>query len=427
VKTNETVVDSHSESALRQMDPAVADLVQAELRRQQDNLELIASENFTPRAVLEAVGSVLTNKYAEGYPNARYYGGCEVVDEVESLAIERARALFGAEHVNVQPHAGSQANHAAYFAALEHGDTVLAMKLEHGGHLTHGLKSNFSGREYTFHHYGLDETTGRIDYDRVRELARQVRPRMIVAGASAYPREIDFATFHEICREVDAVLMVDMAHIAGLVAAGVHQSPFPFTEWVTSTTHKTLGGPRGGVVFCRERDAAALDKAIFPGLQGGPLMHVIAGKAVCFCLATREDFRERQRRTVANAAAMAAALLEGGMQLVSGGTDNHLMLVDLKESELTGKDAEDLLARVGITANKNPVPGDHRPPAVASGIRLGTPAITTRGFQPLEAAEVGRIVAEVLRGGTSEERLGELRARTCDLAEAHPIYERLSE
>ena len=427
MKTNETVVDSHSESALRQMDPAVADLVQAELRRQQDNLELIASENFTPRAVLEAVGSVLTNKYAEGYPNARYYGGCEVVDEVESLAIERARALFGAEHVNVQPHAGSQANHAAYFAALEHGDTVLAMKLEHGGHLTHGLKSNFSGREYTFHHYGLDETTGRIDYDRVRELARQVRPRMIVAGASAYPREIDFATFHEICREVDAVLMVDMAHIAGLVAAGVHQSPFPFTEWVTSTTHKTLGGPRGGVVFCRERDAAALDKAIFPGLQGGPLMHVIAGKAVCFCLATREDFRERQRRTVANAAAMAAALLEGGMQLVSGGTDNHLMLVDLKESELTGKDAEDLLARVGITANKNPVPGDHRPPAVASGIRLGTPAITTRGFQPLEAAEVGRIVAEVLRGGTSEERLGELRARTCDLAEAHPIYERLSE
>jgi len=427
VKTSETVVDSHGESALRQMDPAVADLVQAELRRQQDNLELIASENFTPRAVLEAVGSVLTNKYAEGYPNARYYGGCEVVDEVESLAIERARALFGAEHVNVQPHAGSQANHAAYFAALEHGDTVLAMKLEHGGHLTHGLKSNFSGREYTFHHYGLDETTGRIDYDRVRELARQVRPRMIVAGASAYPREIDFAIFHEICREVDAVLMVDMAHIAGLVAAGVHQSPFPFTEWVTSTTHKTLGGPRGGVVFCRERDAAALDKAIFPGLQGGPLMHVIAGKAVCFHLATREEFRERQLRTVSNAAAMAAALLEGGMQLVSGGTDNHLMLVDLKESQLTGKDAEDLLARVGITANKNPVPGDHRPPAVASGIRLGTPAITTRGFQPLEAAEVGRIVAEVLRGGASEERLGELRARTCDLAEAHPIYERLSE
>ncbi len=415
------------ESALRQMDPAVADLVQAELRRQQDNLELIASENFTPRAVLEAVGSVLTNKYAEGYPNARYYGGCEVVDEVESLAIDRARALFGAEHVNVQPHAGSQANHAAYFAALEHGDTVLAMKLEHGGHLTHGLKSNFSGREYTFHHYGLDEKTGRIDYDRVRELARQVRPRMIVAGASAYPREIDFATFHEICREVDAVLMVDMAHIAGLVAAGVHQSPFPFTEWVTSTTHKTLGGPRGGVVFCRERDAAALDKAIFPGLQGGPLMHVIAGKAVCFHLATREEFRERQRRTVANAAAMAAALLEGGMQLVSGGTDNHLMLVDLKESELTGKDAEDLLAKAGITANKNPVPGDHRPPAVASGIRLGTPAITTRGFQPSEAAEVGRIVAEVLRGGASEERLGELRARTCELAEAHPIYERLGE
>lgn len=426
MKTSETMLDSR-ESALRQMDPAVADLVQAELRRQQDNLELIASENFTPRAVLEAVGSVLTNKYAEGYPNARYYGGCEVVDEVESLAIDRARALFGAEHVNVQPHAGSQANHAAYFAALEHGDTVLAMKLEHGGHLTHGLKSNFSGREYTFHHYGLDEKTGRIDYDRVRELARQVRPRMIVAGASAYPREIDFATFHEICREVDAVLMVDMAHIAGLVAAGVHQSPFPFTEWVTSTTHKTLGGPRGGVVFCRERDAAALDKAIFPGLQGGPLMHVIAGKAVCFHLATREEFRERQRRTVANAAAMAAALLEGGMQLVSGGTDNHLMLVDLKESELTGKDAEDLLAKAGITANKNPVPGDHRPPAVASGIRLGTPAITTRGFQPSEAAEVGRIVAEVLRGGASEERLGELRARTCELAEAHPIYERLGE
>lgn len=415
-----------TEERLGEVDPAVRDLIEAELRRQKDNLELIASENFTPRAVLEAVGSVLTNKYAEGYPGARYYGGCHIVDEVERLAIQRARELFGAEYVNVQPHSGSQANNAAYFAALNHGDRVLAMKLEHGGHLTHGLKANFSGREYTFFHYGLNEATGRIDYDHLREMALEVRPRMIVAGASAYPREIDFRAFREVADEVGAQVMVDMAHIAGLVAAGVHQSPFPHAEWVTSTTHKTLSGPRGGIVFCREQDGPALDKAVFPGLQGGPLMHVIAGKAVCFLLAQREDFKERQHRTVQNARAMAEALTEGGLRLVSGGTDNHLMLIDLRDEEITGKDAEDLLDCVGITANKNPVPGDPRPPQVASGLRLGTPAITTRGFGPDEARVVGGIIAEVLRDRPGTSRLEELHAQTRELAAAHPLYSRLT-
>ncbi|GAB4254533.1 MAG: serine hydroxymethyltransferase [Thermoleophilia bacterium] len=417
---------SYAELDLEQVDPIIGGLIARELRRQQDNIELIASENFTPVAVLQAVGSVLTNKYAEGYPGRRYYGGCEVVDQVESLAAQRAKELFGAEHANVQPHSGSQANQAVYFAALEHGDTVLAMRLEHGGHLTHGMRINFSGREYTFHHYCLREDTGRIDYDQVRKLALEYRPKLIVAGASAYPRAIDFAAFRAIADEVGAQLMVDMAHIAGLVAAGVHASPFGVAEWVTTTTHKTLAGPRGGTVFCREQDAAALDKAIFPGLQGGPLEHVIAGKAVCFHLAGTEEFRERQRRTVANAAAMAEELLAGGLNLVSGGTDNHLVLIDFNGSEMTGKLAEDLLARVGITANKNSVPGDCRPPTITSGLRLGTPAITTRGFGVEEAREVGRIIAEVLTREPSEDRIERLRARSRALTAAHPLYGGLS-
>ncbi len=378
-----------SDTDLESVDPEIGGLVRRELRRQQETIELIASENFTPVAVLQAVGSVLTNKYAEGYPDKRYYGGCEVVDQVETLAIERVKALYGAEHANVQPHSGSTANQAAYFAALDHGDVVLAMRLEHGGHLTHGLRVNFSGREYTFHHYCVDETTGRIDYDQVRRLAQQHRPRLIVAGASAYPREIDFAAFRAIADDVGAQLMVDMAHIAGLVAAEVHPSPVPFAEWVTTTTHKTLAGPRGGAVLCREEFGPALDKAVFPGLQGGPLMHVIAGKAVCFKLAATEPFREKQRRTVENARALAEELVAGGLRLVSGGTDNHLLLVDFNGSEMTGKLAEDLVHRVGITTNKNSVPGDKRPPTVTSGLRLGTPAVTTRGFGVEEIAGGG--------------------------------------
>ncbi len=420
------MTDSYAGLPLTQADPAIAGLIGRELRRQQDNIELIASENFTPLAVLQAVGSVLTNKYSEGYPGKRYYGGCEVVDAVESLAIERAKALFGAEHANVQPHSGSAANQAVYFSALEHGDTVLAMRLEHGGHLTHGLKVNFSGREYGFHHYCLREETGRIDYDQVREVALEVRPKLIVAGASAYPRELDFDSFRSIADEVGAQLMVDMAHIAGLVAAGVHQSPFGKAEWVTTTTHKTLAGPRGGTVFCRIEDAARLDKAIFPGLQGGPLQHVIAGKAVCFYLAGTEEFREKQRRTVTNARAMAEELMAGGLDLVSGGTDNHLMLIDFNGSEMTGKRAEDLLHEVGITANKNSVPGDKRPPTVTSGLRVGTPAVTTRGFGEEEAREVGRIIAQVLTTEPTEERLASLRARSRALVEAHPLYSSLS-
>ncbi|MHB0980718.1 MAG: serine hydroxymethyltransferase [Thermoleophilia bacterium] len=416
----------HSEQSLEQADPVIAALVDQELRRQQENIELIASENFTPVAVLQAVGSVLTNKYAEGLPGKRYYGGCEVVDQVETLAIERAKSLFGAEHANVQPHSGSQANHAAYFTALQHGDTVLAMRLEHGGHLTHGMKLNFSGREYTFHHYCLREDTGRIDYDQVLAMAREVRPKLIVAGASAYPREIDFAAFRVIADEVGAQLMVDMAHIAGLVAGGVHVSPFGLAEWVTTTTHKTLAGPRGGTVFCRAEDGARLDKSVFPGLQGGPLEHVIAGKAVCFALAATEEFRERQHRTVANARALAEELMDGGLKLVSGGTDNHLMLIDFNGSEMTGMQAEHLLARVAITANKNSVPGDRRPPTVTSGLRLGTPAVTTRGFGPEEAREVGRIIAEALTREPTEERMSALLARSRALTAAHPLYQSLS-
>ena len=418
-------MESYAELPLAQADPAISELIRQELERQQHNIELIASENFTPVAVLEAVGSVLTNKYAEGYPGNRYYGGCDRVDEIEALAIERAKALYGAEHANVQPHSGSTANQAIYWAALDPGDVVLAMSLSHGGHLTHGHPVNFSGRGYTFYHYGVREDTGRIDFEEVRAKALKHKPKLIVAGASAYPRELDFAAFREVADEVGAELMVDMAHIAGLVAAGSHMSPFAYSDWVTTTTHKTLAGPRGGACFCRQVNAARLDKAVFPGLQGGPLEHVIAGKAVCFHFAASEEFKAKQRRTVENAAVLADTLLEGGLKLVSGGTDNHLMLVDFRGTEMTGKHAQELLDRVKITANKNSIPGDQRPPTITSGLRLGTPAMTTRGFGPDEMREVGRIITELLSREPSEDKIAELLLRSRALTAEFPLYRSL--
>jgi len=417
---------SYADLPLEQVDPVISGLIRQELGRQQRNIELIASENFTSVAVLQAVGSVLTNKYAEGYPDARYYGGCEVVDSVENLAIERAKALYGAEHANVQPHSGSTANQAVYFAALEPGDSVLAMSLAHGGHLTHGLPVNFSGRTYHFHHYGLDKETGRLDMAEVKAQAHRARPKLIVAGASAYARTIDFGAFRAVADEVEAQLMVDMAHIAGLVAAGVHPSPFPHSQWVTTTTHKTLAGPRGGAIFCLAHDAKRLDKAVFPGLQGGPLEHVIAGKAVCFLQAATEDFKVKQRATVQNARILADTLLAGGLKLVSGGTDNHLLLVDFTDTEMTGAHAQDLLARVGITANKNAVPHDQRKPTITSGLRLGTPAMTTRGFGPDEMREVGQIILRALAPETTEADLAKLLQRSRSLAAAFPLYPSLA-
>jgi glycine hydroxymethyltransferase len=418
---------SYVDLPLTEVDPTVAGLVKQELARQQRNIELIASENFTPVAVLEAMGSVLTNKYAEGYPGDRFYGGCEVIDEVETLAIERAKALFAAEHANVQPHSGSDANQAVYWATLEPGDTVLSMKLAHGGHLTHGLKANFSGRGYRFFHYGVDLQTGRIDFDEVRAKARECRPKLIVVGASSYPRIIDFALFRTIADEVGAQLMADIAHIAGLVVGGVHPSPVPHCDWVTATTHKTLAGPRGGICLCRTKDASRLDKAVFPGLQGGPLQHVIAGKAVCFLLAGTEEFKEKQRLTVDNARALAETLLEGGLRLVSGGTDNHLLLIDFNDSEMTGAQAQELLKRVGITANRNVVPNDKRPPAITSGLRLGTPAMTTRGFGPAEMREVGRIILQVLTTEPNDADLERLLKQSRALTAAFPLYRSLGD
>jgi glycine hydroxymethyltransferase len=418
-------VEGYAEIPLAEADPVISELIKEELERQQHNIELIASENFTPVAILEAVGSVLTNKYAEGYPGKRYYGGCDRVDEIEALAIDRAKALYGAEHANVQPHSGSAANQATYIAALKPGEVVLAMSLAHGGHLTHGHSVNFSGRGYTFYHYGVREDTGRIDYDEVRGKARRHKPKLIVAGASAYPRQLDFAAFRQIADEVGAELMVDMAHIAGLVAAGVHPSPFGFADWVSTTTHKTLAGPRGGACFSRRVNAGRLDKAVFPGLQGGPLEHVIAGKAVCFHLAASEEFKAKQRRTVENAAVLAKTLTEGGLKLVSGGTDNHLMLVDFRGTEMTGKHAQELLDRIRITANKNSIPGDHRPPTITSGLRLGTPAMTTRGFGAVEMREVGSIITELLIEEPSEEKIAALLLRSRALTAAFPLYRSL--
>ncbi|WP_346355211.1 serine hydroxymethyltransferase [Azotosporobacter soli] len=409
-------------SKLASFDPEIAKAMDLELQRQQNKLELIASENFVSPVIMEAQGSVLTNKYAEGYPGRRYYGGCEHVDVVEQLAIDRVKALFGAEHANVQPHSGASANTAVYFACLKPGDTILGMNLAHGGHLTHGSPVNISGKYFNIVPYGVEEGSHTIDYDKVAELAREHKPKMLVAGASAYARIIDFARLGEIAREVGALFMVDMAHIAGLVAAGLHPSPVPHADIVTTTTHKTLRGPRGGVILCKQELAAAIDKAVFPGLQGGPLMHVIAAKAVSFKEASSEEFRRYQKQIVKNAAALAAKLMERGFTLVSGGTDNHLMLVDLRPQNLTGKVAEKVLDEVGVTVNKNSIPFDPTSPFVTSGIRIGTPALTSRGMDEAAMAEVGEIIALVLLQPEDEAAKAEAKTRIAALCKKFPLY-----
>jgi glycine hydroxymethyltransferase len=409
--------------ALEAADPRVATILRAELARQRETLEMIASENFTSPAVLEAMGSVLTNKYAEGYPGKRYYGGCEVVDQAESLARERALELFGAAHANVQPHSGSSANLIAYFSVLEPGDRILGMNLSHGGHLTHGHDVNFSGRFFAFSHYGVGAETGRIDYDVLRTQALEVKPKMIVAGWSAHPRIIDFARFREIADEVGALLLTDMAHFAGLVAGGAHPSPVPHSHIVTSTTHKTLRGPRSGFILCDAERAKAIDKVNFPGMQGGPLMHMVAAKAVCFGEAMTAEFKAYAHQTVANARALAEALLGAGVDLVSGGTDTHLVLVDLRRHRLTGKDAEAALERAGITVNKNTIPFDPEKPFVTSGVRIGTPALTTRGMGEEEMRQIGRLIARVVGDPGGEATLNAVRAETQSLAQSFPLYE----
>ena len=410
---------------LESSDPEVAAACTAELERQRSTVELIASENFTSLAVLEAAGSVLTNKYAEGLPGKRYYGGCEKVDVVENIARDRVKELFGADHANVQPHAGAPANLAVYFAALDPGDTVLGMSLAHGGHLTHGSPVNFSGKWFNVVAYGLDPETERIDYDEVERLAKEHRPKMIIAGASAYPRVIDFERFGAIAKSVGAVLMVDMAHIAGLVATGAHPSPVPHADFVTSTSHKTLRGPRAGFVLCKEEWAVKLDKAVFPGLQGGPLEHIIAAKAVAFGEALRPEFSTYIDQVVVNARVMGEAMVDAGLRLVSGGTDNHLMLVDLTPAGITGKDAERVLEDCGITVNKNAIPNDPQSPFVTSGIRIGSPAITTRGFTEADARLVGELVAQAIFGREDEGVLARVRATVKELTTAHPLYPEL--
>lgn len=407
---------------LHKQDAQVYEAIQAELTRQRDKIELIASENFTSRAVMEAMGSVLTNKYAEGYPGRRYYGGCEHVDVVENIARDRVKKLFGAEHANVQPHSGAQANMAVYFSVLEPGDTVLGMNLSHGGHLTHGSPVNFSGTLYQFVEYGVDRDTHLINYDDVLAKAKEHQPKLIVAGASAYPRVIDFAKLKEIADEVNALLMVDMAHIAGLVATGHHPSPVPHADIVTSTTHKTLRGPRGGMILCKEKYAKQIDKAVFPGIQGGPLMHIIAAKAVAFQEALSPAFKAYSQAVIDNAKAFAKALKDEGLELVSGGTDNHLILVDVRNLNLTGKDAEQLLDDVGITCNKNTIPYDPESPFVTSGLRLGTAAVTTRGFDAQAMAEIARTIALVLKNPSDESKQNEARERVRSLTQNYPLY-----
>jgi glycine hydroxymethyltransferase len=410
--------------SLTEVDPEIADVLAAELDRQQRTLEMIASENFVPVSVLECQGSVLTNKYAEGYPGKRYYGGCEFVDVAEQLAIDRACVLFGAEHANVQPHSGAQANAAVYHALLEPGDTFLGLALDHGGHLTHGRNVNVSGRLYQPIPYHVRAEDSIIDMDEVERLAREHRPKMILAGWSAYPRIIELERFQAIAQEIGAPLVVDMAHFAGLVAAGLHPNPVPYADVVTTTIHKTLGGARGGMILCREEYAKKINSAVFPGQQGGPLEHVIAGKAVALKIAASDAFRERQERTVAGAQALASELLGagGGVNVLTGGTDVHLVLVDLRESELDGKQAEDRLASIGITVNRNAVPFDPRPPAVSSGLRIGTPALATRGLQSDDFVEVGRILAAALGPGDFETRRAELSERAAAVAERYPLY-----
>jgi len=408
---------------LEEVDPQIAHAIEREVEREAKTLELIASENFVSEAVLEALGSVLTNKYAEGLPGKRYYGGCEYVDEAESLAIERAKKLFGAEHANVQPHSGAQANQAVYMTVLQPGDTVLGMNLAHGGHLTHGHPLNFSGKLYKIVPYGVRKDTETIDYDELERLAVENRPKLIIAGASAYPRTLDFPRFTEISRKSGALLMVDMAHIAGLIAAGLHPSPFPHADFVTTTTHKTLRGPRGGAVFSKAQFAKELDKIVFPGIQGGPLMHVIAAKAVCFHEALQPDFCEYQRQIVINAQTLSEAIAGEGFRIVSGGTDTHLMLVDVFSKGLTGKQAEQALEKSGITVNKNAIPFDVNPPMKASGIRVGTPAVTTRGMKEPEMKRIGKWIAEVLHNLADEPILKRVRSEVEKLTERFPLYE----
>jgi glycine hydroxymethyltransferase len=410
-------------AGLADVDPEVAALLERELERQRGEIELIASENFTWPAMLEAVGSIPTNKYSEGYPGRRYYGGCEVVDEIEQLAIDRAKELFAAEHANVQPHAGAQTNMAVYFAVLDPGDTILSLELSHGGHLTHGLKVNFSGRLYRVVHYGVSRETNLVDYEGVLALAKEHRPKLIVCGGSAYPRTVETGRFREIADEVGALLLCDMAHFAGLVAAGLHPNPVEHCDFVTSTTHKTLAGPRSGFVLCREEHAQALDRAVFPGMQGGPLNHVIAAKAACFRIAATEPFREYQNAVRANADALAASLQEGGLDVLTGGTDTHLLLVDLRRTDWSGRDAEDRLAQVGITVNRNTIPFDERPPTVASGFRVGSPAMTMRGLDEDDFREVGRIMCDALADGADVEALA---ARSSALVARRPLYAGLS-
>jgi len=400
---------------LKDVDSEIFKAIKGEENRQKNTIELIASENFVSSAVLEAQGSVLTNKYAEGYPGKKYYGGCHYIDIVENIAIERAKEIFKAEHANVQPHSGSQANMAVYFSVLDVGDTILAMNLSHGGHLTHGSPVNFSGRFFNIIPYGVDKETGRIDYDCLRDLAIKNKPKMIVAGASAYPREIDFSIFRSIADEVGAYLMADIAHIAGLVVADLHQSPIPYCHFVTTTTHKTLRGPRGGLILCTEEYARSIDKTIFPGIQGGPLMHVIAAKAVCFKQAMTEEFKEYQKQIIKNAKALANNLMKLGYNLVSGGTDNHLMLVDLRNKGITGKQAENALEEAGITVNKNTIPFDPQKPMITSGIRIGTPAVTTRGMEEKEMEEIAEMIDIVLSNIENREIKEEVRRKVENL------------
>ena len=406
-------------AGLADVDPEIAVLLGRELDRQRDQIELIASENFTWPSVLEAIGSVPTNKYAEGYPGKRYYGGCEVVDEIEQLAIDRAKGLFGADHANVQPHAGAQANMAAYFGLLSPGDTILSLRLDHGGHLTHGLKVNFSGRLYAVVQYGVSRETNVVDYDEVLDLAKEHRPTLIVCGGSAYPRTVDTAAFRRIADEVDALLMCDMAHFSGLVAAGLHPNPVEHCDIVTSTTHKTLAGPRAGFVLCREEHAQAVDRAVFPGMQGGPLEHAIAAKAACFRIAATEAFREYQTQVRANADALSDELIANGLDVLTGGTDTHLLQLDLRRTEWTGKAAEERLDEVKLTVNRNTVPFDERPPTIASGVRIGTPAATMRGFDEKDFREVGRVIAGAL-GGSGQ--VSDLARRAEVLCEKRPLY-----
>ncbi|MCY6370447.1 serine hydroxymethyltransferase [Clostridium ganghwense] len=406
---------------LKVFDQDIYNIIEEETKRQNDNIELIASENFTSRAVMEAMGSQLTNKYAEGYPNKRYYGGCHVVDKAEELARKRLKKLFDAEHANVQPHSGSQANMAVYLSVLEPGDTILGMDLSHGGHLTHGSPVNFSGKLFKFASYGVSKKTGMIDYDELRRLAFEHKPKMIVAGASAYSRIIDFEVIKSICDEVGAYFMVDMAHIAGLIAVEEHPSPVPYADFVTTTTHKTLRGPRGGAILCKEKYAKAIDKAIFPGIQGGPLLHIIAAKAVCFGEALKEDYKEYIKQVVKNAKVLEEELKKFNFKIVSGGTDNHLLLIDLTNKDITGKEAEALLDSVGITVNKNTIPFETRSPFVTSGIRIGTPAVTTRGFKEIEMKEIAYLINYVIENRDKD--LSKVKDKVEEICKRHPLYE----